>query len=609
MALRGNRRRTGEGAVPAARKPLGAVRRAQLVTTYGVGSLVAMGEKSYMVSGIDTWAVEGKPDLHEFRLQTHLGVTGFRLPPYADPSSGDGVRVRLFPQFYSCPGRGPGHLDGCEHNLKKYRDFNSPRGKNQCASCEGALTPSRFVVACENGHVDDFPYWRWVHAGGQPTEASGTHHLAVRSDGRTASLRSIVISCSCGKSATMEGAFGRKSMESINHVCTGLRPWLGRNGQQAGCSLYPRVMQRGSSAAWFSVVRSALSIPPFSEQLHSDLYDHYQFLRGEDDEMTMRLASKITDLGAYDPAEVLAAVRDYESYEAGERDDPSEMNGFEAAVDLRLEEYKQLSHPASTPHFECEPAGSQEPELSGLAPTMLVPRLREVRALQSFTRVKPPAGSDPKVRFAKLSLEDTNWLPAMEVIGEGVFVRLDTSRLADWESCGGQAAARAETLRRYHSALLARRASPEAGAQPESTLSARYLVVHTMAHMMINEWSLESGYPAAALRERLYVSGDMAGVLIYTATSDSAGSLGGLVAQGLPARLHRTFRSGLDRVSWCSADPLCMESDATGADSLNLAACHACVLVPETSCEVNNTFLDRAMLVGTPGDPSFGYFA
>jgi hypothetical protein len=101
----------------------------------------------------------------------------------------------------------------------------------------------------------------------------------------------------------------------------------------------------------------------------------------------------------------------------------------------------------------------------------------------------------------------------------------------------------------------------------------------------------------------------MAGLLVYTATSDSAGSLGGVIAQADPGRLEVTIQEALERVSWCSADPLCSESEAAGVDSLNLAACHACVLLPEVSCEEMNVLLDRGLLTGTPGNPSLGLFA
>jgi hypothetical protein len=135
------------------------------------------------------------------------------------------------------------------------------------------------------------------------------------------------------------------------------------------------------------------------------------------------------------------------------------------------------------------------------------------------------------------------------------------------------------------------------------------VLLHTLAHVLINEWSLDAGYPAAALRERLYSDEEMAGLLIYTATSDSAGSLGGLVAQGEPERLAATTRSAIRRSSWCSADPLCVEAEASGTDGINLAACHACVMLPETSCEHNNGLLDRALLIGTPEDPTIGFFS
>jgi hypothetical protein len=96
--------------------------------------------------------------------------------------------------------------------------------------------------------------------------------------------------------------------------------------------------------------------------------------------------------------------------------------------------------------------------------------------------------------------------------------------------------------------------------------------------------------------------------LIYTATTDSAGSLGGLISQGHQQSFEQLIRQGVGRFSWCSADPVCIESEASGADSLNLAACHSCALLPETSCEEMNMFLDRALLVGTPESPDLGYF-
>ena len=137
---------------------------------------------------------------------------------------------------------------------------------------------------------------------------------------------------------------------------------------------------------------------------------------------------------------------------------------------------------------------------------------------------------------------------------------------------------------------------------------ARFILMHTLAHSIIGQWALDCGYPAASLRERLYVGKEMAGILIYTATSDSAGSLGGLIAQATAERLESSLCEALLRASWCSGDPLCIEAGLQGTDSLNLAACHACVLLPEVSCEELNVFLDRGLLVGTPDQPDLGFF-
>jgi hypothetical protein len=124
----------------------------------------------------------------------------------------------------------------------------------------------------------------------------------------------------------------------------------------------------------------------------------------------------------------------------------------------------------------------------------------------------------------------------------------------------------------------------------------------------------ECGYSTASLRERLFVSADpaapMAGILIYTAAGDSEGTLGGLVRLGRPEALEPLVIRALSRASWCSADPICAETvGAAGARLANLAACHACTMLPETSCETINEGLDRAMVVGLPESRDCGYMA
>ncbi|GGP91146.1 DUF1998 domain-containing protein [Streptosporangium pseudovulgare] len=614
MALRN--RRTGAGRNTEreeTKKPVGGVRRAQVITTYGVGGLVAIEDQSYIVSGLDGWR-RARPSevVYEPRLQHWLGVAKFHLPPADEPSSGYGIKIRLFPEIYSC--------SECKQ-LQEFRKFGSPAGKNLCGACEKPLVPSRFVIACENGHIDDFPYFDWVHKKTEFIEGV-KHGLSLHSTGRTASLRSVVVKCLCGKSASLEGAFGGRAMEALGIKCRGRRPWLGRGSEQPGCTAIPRTLQRGSSATWFPINRTALSIPPWSETLQQRLNPRYGEFRvlvehGAPDDMILKVIEQtgILEDSRFTAEDILEAVRRRKELEARSLPDSDESAGFEPANDLRREEYAKLYdgtvHVDRGEDFECVPPASAPSAALpyGVEKSMLVKRLREVRALHSFTRVHAPDPAATDLRGAALSLEKVGWLPAIEISGEGVFLAIDQERLREWETRPGPVS-RAERIRRHHIAHL--RGQVHDGKPTDdvkSPVTPRYVLLHTLAHILINEWTLEAGYPAAALRERLYVANDMAGVLIYTATSDSEGSLGGVVAQGEHKRLYDSFESALARAGWCSQDPPCIESEARGTGSLNLAACHACVLLAETSCEAQNLFLDRALIVGTPEDPSIGFFS
>ncbi|MFF8013108.1 DrmB family protein [Streptomyces sp. NPDC007929] len=608
------RRRSGaDGSAPAHHLPRrGAIRRAQAITTYGVGSLIAVDHESFVVSGLDgadeQWRADEAPRIHERRLARILNVEHFRLPPASDESSKDGLRVRRFPLMHSCP--------EC-NELRRHRDFNPPPGRSVCGTCEADLVPSRFVIACEAGHLDEFPYWHWLHrAAGRGATTAGQcgGTLTLRTSGRSASLRSIRVSCSCGvPEVSMEGSFRKSALKDLGLRCRGTRPWLGTSVPAEGCSLTPRTLQRGSSAVWQPVLKSALSIPPWSDGRADPLAPYWNRLRELDSraEVEDRLKFVFGDDLPVPVDEVMALLAAEREEDLTGDEAPSFDHRYRA---LRNKEYERLRagnderERSREEQFICETPLGDTNVLEGIGVTgpMLVKKLREVRALKAFTRVADP-DSVSEANEAELSSTALSWLPAMEVRGEGVFLRLAEGRLAEWESVT-EVAERARRIRTAHRRVLERRASDPTQVQP-SPATPRMVLLHTLAHVLINEWSLDAGYPAAALRERLYADEEMAGLLVYTATSDSAGSLGGLVAQGEPDRLASTIRSAIRRASWCSADPLCVEAEASGTGGTNMAACHACVMLPETSCEHNNTLLDRALLVGTPENPELGYFA
>ncbi|MDJ1134508.1 DUF1998 domain-containing protein [Streptomyces iconiensis] len=609
------RRRTGSdlgSATPRRTHPVkGAMRRSQMITTYGVGGLVAVDNESFIVSGLDNadraWARDEAPPVREPRLATLLGVTHFRLPPASGDGSEDGIRVKRFPWWQSC--------SKCEL-LAPYKDFNSPSGKSVCPTCaDNPLTPSRFVMACEQGHIEDFPYWKWLHRkdrgrGTSSGRCGGT--MRLRSTGTTTSLRSVVLSCSCGvPDVSMEGAFRQRALADLGITCSGRRPWL-EAAPAEHCTKPPRILQRGSSSVWQPVLSSALSIPPWSrnDELAQVVLAHRENLLHFEDHpeqlaAALRMLLKCTEVDVATAQKLLQGNVPKQETPLEEGTHLIRREEYASLTDGNAVDVEQQDH---SEDFVCVPPGADAGLLApfGLMDPMLVKRLREVRALTSFTRIVDAEAAGP-THHARLSRERKSWLPAMEVRGEGIFLRLHEDRLHRWEQ---DPAVRTridqlhtnhtEHLREYHSGDGPPRVSPA---------SPRYVLLHTLAHILIEEWSHEAGYPSAALRERLYCDDEMAGLLVYTATSDSAGSLGGLVAQGEPKQLLSSLESALRRASWCSADPLCVESRNTGVGGTNHVACHACLMLAETSCENNNILLDRALLLGSPEEPHLGFFA
>jgi hypothetical protein len=351
---------------------------------------------------------------------------------------------------------------------------------------------------------------------------------------------------------------------------------------------------------WFASVRSALSIPPWSEGVHKILGQYWPVLAAipaDSLEQTL-VAMQIPASSGIAASELVTAILEMRGEAGG--DVPTD-------ADLRGEEYQALvlGRPETDPHqqFVCTPVAGLPAEAGAVLDRVSeVARLREVRALEGFTRVTPGGEEGAGNRMAALSLEMPSWLPAIEVLGEGVFLQLREDRLGAWER-SEFALGRAAAINASYE-MRAR----QFGATSPTVVTPRELLLHSFAHALLTELSLDAGYPVASLRERVYPATGQAGVLIYTASSDSAGSLGGLSAQSEPDRIWAVVESAIRRSRWCSSDPVCIESTGSGADALNLAACHACLLLPETSCERMNRVLDRATLVGRPGDQETGFF-
>jgi hypothetical protein len=303
---------------------------------------------------------------------------------------------------------------------------------------------------------------------------------------------------------------------------------------------------------------------------------------------------------------MLSGTEEHEA-ERVESDDP--LTAF------RRPEYRILRSERYDTDLIVRPANLVRYELgiaSWFSQVTLVEKLRATRAFAGFTRIFPDNQQslvERKSLLWRAVPAADEWLPAYVVFGEGIFLELDEERVRSWET-QADIADRSNRL-----AAIYRHLQPGRRLRPRP-ISPRFLLLHTLAHVLMNRLTFECGYSSAALRVRLYVSDDarspMAGVLIYTAAGDAEGTMGGLVRMGKAGYLEPVLRRALEGATWCSADPVCMELGGTsgqGPDSCNLAACHNCALVPETACEEFNRFLDRAVLIGSPVRPHIGFFA
>jgi hypothetical protein len=644
----------------------GLVRRGQLIAPFGVGALtVVPNGTSLIAAGLDHWYErEDTGDdsqtvdldeyrLEEWRLQAALRVSHLRLPPdwrTRKRFGGEVPNLKLpvpyqrFPMWNFCP----------RCYLLQPLPL-SARGKAQCINPDHYKTRSGkgpfvvqvpFVAICDYGHIHDFPWRQWVHRSNHPTCSA---NMFLRSTGG-ASLSAQTVTCDCGASRNLAGiteaaspgsaAYPSTTLSSKltdgddEYLCNGAMPWHGEEGGR-DCGRPIRGSLRAASNLYYALVKSAIYLPRATATVPEKL------IQALDTPPLSTLISLLRQAGGLDqlqPAllrgqqrEILQPYTDDEIRDAlviladttGASQDVVETASTEVVEDepviadetaFRRPEFDVLRHELRTPFLEIRQArlsdydGRVSPYLSRL---MLVDKLRETRALYGFNRIFPESDWNLADRKGLLwkSAPDWNqsWLPAYVVHGEGIFLEFNDDKLAQWEASAAVQARVDRLAHNYARVRTARRLN-------QRDLSPRFVLLHTLAHIIMNQMTFECGYSSAALRERLYVSGGshpMSGVLIYTAAGDAEGTMGGLVRMGKAGYFEPTLLAALDAAKWCSADPVCMEigEDGQGPDSCNMAACHSCALVPETACEEFNRFLDRGLVVGTHTAPELGFFS
>ena len=622
--------------------PDGSIRRSQLVTTAGPGAVVDLVDHAVIIKGLDEWRYEDSKDgfIPEPRLEQqalarlryspdwkHHSVR-LRLPPRCEDDierqgPWRGVHARRFPSWYLCR--------GCKALVRRTDDSDV----HTCHSgpkARGKLVPIRFVGGCPHGHIQDL-YWRaFVHRGqienedsedeehprpekpffchideekGRMSTEKGeryTSDLAILSSGTSGELSDLYVLCRrCGATRSLQDLRQPNALGG----CQAWRPWLPHNDES--CDEKLKLLIRTGSNVWFPQRLSVLSIPDSSDKVKKLVSKHWDSL--QDVETTRDLTLLFSLVRAlsrafqdFEPGDVLDAIR------------AKRTGADKKLAPIREAEWKELMTAEWGYDHDLPPKGETwfarrlDIELPKfLDRVVLVHALREVRAMVGFTRIEsapqgPEGEVDPSMSLAPMS-EGADWIPAVEVLGEGVFLAFNEAEVRKWEK--RDAVQKREE--QFRDALRAENQLAASDGSMDRFSSARLIMLHSLAHMLITQISLECGYSASAIRERIYCfrhpedpSLSRAGILLYTGTPGSEGTLGGLVEVGREVVRH--LKLALERNRICSNDPVCAQHAPDGPEDGRRregAACHGCLLIAESSCERMNRDLDRALVVET----------
>jgi hypothetical protein len=639
------------------RRADGSIRRSQVLTTAGPGALVDLVGDAVIIKGPDNWyyPTEQEGFIEEPRLARQAlialhrtehwprGHVRLRLPPVSDEddaSPNRGIHAREFPSWYLC--------QRCNSLVR--RDALDEDRRHRCTDDpkEKAVptVPVRFVGACRNGHLQDIAWRGFLHprsveegvekpyrcaidpVANTFTAASGARYhadLQLRTEGTSGELTDLVLSCRrCGARRGLQDL----SLKKVLGKCSAWRPWLSHNDEE--CEQELKMLIRTASNAWFPLNLSVIALPDDSKELQQIIDRHWRSLHKLVNRAKLEFALDgllddplIEALQPYDLDEIVALIQ------------KKAANRPEEEASLREAEWQALmTEPygvsdALPPRGEDWFAMRVEPDqrTDFIDRVVLIPALKIVAAQVGFLRLEgfeadAEGGFTPEpARVAPLS-ERVDWIPAVEMRGEGIFIAFDEARLREWEARPA-VVARTERFRRALQAhnLASGRLDVEFGG-------ARLLLLHSLAHMLIRTISLECGYSAAAIRERIYcyrapdvegassdaasLAASRAGILLYTGTPGSEGTLGGLVEVG--RSIVRHLRTAVESNRLCSNDPICAQHvPGTVEEGRHRegAACHGCLLIAEPSCERMNRDLDRTFVVPTvdEGSDDVAFFA
>lgn len=590
------------------------IRQSQLITTYGPGAMVDLPDHSVIISGLNDWSPLRREKIEEPRLigklRRLLGAPTLDLytPPRHEENAEKAATVgaRIFPTWFIVKNSesSPRNPEWRRRRLVQWRHLDRRRFRDDDGRVY-PVVPVRFVCGCRRGHIDDLNWRGFVHQGGKTCERP----LWIEERGVSGDIGDTFAVCDCGDERSLYEAWGFDT--GALGACDGRRPWIGQYAQEP-CGEPYRLLVRTASNAYFPQIMSVISLPEYDAGLADQVSRHFERLKAADDFGMLSDFRRSPELdAAFADIADETVVAEYRRQKHGGQDEEVPVKAAEFDILDKGGVCIGEDDPRSTFHAETLDPASWNPDGDPLAAPVdklvLVHRLREVMSLLGFTRfeaVNPDKDGELDLDVVPAALAETvTWLPAVENRGEGVFVSFKPEEVRRWLSRPGVQARGQEILAGW-TAWAAER-----GRKVDGFPGLPYVMLHSLSHMLMMAIALDCGYPASSLRERVYAGDSGFGILIYTGSSDSDGTLGGLVEAG--RRFLDHLRAAVRSNELCSNDPVCAShqpDDSYEARFLHGAACHGCLLIAETSCEQRNDFLDRALVVPTVGVTDAAFF-
>ncbi len=628
-----------------------------MVVPFGVGAIYDYRNYSAVTMSVDEWEIkensnrQQKLSIKNPRLLSFVNrilrkregenfsrVSYLCLPPIAFDADMPRdltdimlpIPVRKFPSYYTCP--------TCSALSKPHpTDDKLPRCSNadipswRASACisqryKPILEPVRFIGFCSRGHLQDIP-WEKIMASACDESCvllkTANPIIYLSDDGNGYGFASLNLTCGhCKKRKNLSGLNATKKEDKAIRdkngkkilLCDGNCPWTNDPNEECGIPL--EVEPRGASRIYLSDQATGLYIPEKENTKHK-IHDEYGFInildkKGEEkSEEIIKQLIEIQNLveisGSLNPDPALTMEQIYQLIvEENQRNSDllkEDINEEIEEEDFFFEEYETLKSNFTKEENLYE---SKEIPLTQFSPVTqkYFASMHEIKTLQSTTALLGFRRSGSEDSTFRASRKKANYLSAYQVSGEGIFMNFEMEKINKWLLDNAEFDKKKMLLKMH--------ADNDFFNHSSRMSEPGFVMLHTLSHVLMKQISIECGYGLNELQERIYFSSDkeMAGILIFTSSSDSSGSLGGLVRMIRPEFFDGMFMNAINNSLVCSNDPICEESEGQGSGGLCLAACHACAMVPDLACSTfpKNCFLDRTTLIGIRENAK-GFFA